>query len=320
MQQHSNSNSEPLNIVVLAGGESAERAISLESGAAVTSALASRGHHVTQVDPGETDLSQYDWSETSGVFLALHGTCGEDGQTQRILERAGVPFTGSDSSASQLAFSKSAAKERFIQHNVPTPAYVLIHESDDATRIDRQARKIGYPLVIKPDAQGSSLGVNLVESSADFPRALTECFHYDGFGVLETAIVGSEWTVGFLDDMALPLIQIETERSFFNFDAKYTDEATAYRFEFDLPTNVVRSIEQAARDACQALGTRGLMRVDLMLDRQQRPWVLEVNTIPGLTDHSLIPKAAARLGLDFGELCERTLQSCLASTAERARS
>jgi D-alanine-D-alanine ligase len=136
--------------------------------------------------------------------------------------------------------------------------------------------------------------------------------------MLETAIVGSEWTVGFLDDLALPLIQIETARTFFDFAAKYSDETTSYQFEFALPTKVVRSIEQAARDACHALGTSGLARVDLRLDRQDRPWVLEVNTVPGLTAHSLVPKAAAQMGIDLGELCERTLVSCLEKSAVRA--
>ncbi|MBT6156068.1 MAG: D-alanine--D-alanine ligase [Planctomycetaceae bacterium] len=317
MGKHTDVTIEPMAVIVLAGGKSAERDISLESGTAVAAALASRGHHVTTVDPAETDLTQYNWSGTDAVFVALHGTFGEDGQVQSIMEEARIPFTGSDSAASRLAFSKSASKERFVQQNVPTPAYVLIHESDDGIRIDRQARKIGHPLIVKPDAQGSSLGVSLVEEPGGLPRALTECFHYDTFGMLETAIAGSEWTVGFLDDLAMPLIKIETGRTFFDFKAKYSDETTSYQFEFSLPTNVVRSIEQAARDACQALGTSGLTRVDLRLDRQNRPWVLEVNTVPGLTAHSLVPKAAAQMGIDLGELCERALAGCLEKSAVR---
>jgi D-alanine-D-alanine ligase len=317
MGHQNDATTEPLTVIVLAGGKSAEREISLESGAAVADALASRGHRVSTIDPADTDITKQDWSETDAVFIALHGTFGEDGQVQQILEEARIPFTGSDSAASRLAFSKSASKERFAQRDVPTPAYVLIHESDDGTRIDRQARKVGYPLIVKPDAQGSSFGVSLVEEPGGLPRALTECFHYNTFGMLESAIAGSEWTVGFLDDLALPLIQIETGRTFFDFAAKYSDETTSYHFEFALPTNIIRSIEQAARDACQALGTRGLARVDLRLDRHNRPWVLEINTIPGLTAHSLVPKAAAQMGIDLGELCERTLVSCLSETAVR---
>ena len=148
---------------------------------------------------------------------------------------------------------------------------------------------------------------------------LTECFHYDAFGLLEMAIDGSEWTVGFLDDLALPLIQIETGRPFFDYQAKYAEQSTVYRFDFSLPTNIIKSIEQAARSACEALGTTGLSRVDLRLDKYHRPWLLEVNTIPGLTEHSLIPKAASRLGIDLGELCERAVTHCLKPAEARLR-
>lgn len=309
-----------LRIAVLSGGESAEREISLESGDAVCRALAGRGHRIISIDPAMTDLSQYDWSEVDAVFIALHGTYGEDGQVQAILERASIPFTGSDSAASQLSFSKSASKERFTQCHLPTPAYVLIHETDNAAWIGGQAKKLGFPLVVKPDAQGSSLGVSIAKSPKNLPQALTECFHYDAFGLLETVIEGSEWTVGFLNDRALPLIQIETGRPFFDYNAKYTEQTTQYLFDFALPTNIVKSIEQTARSACEALGTSGLSRVDLRLDKYQRPWLLEVNTIPGLTEHSLIPKAAARLGIDLGELCEQAVTHCQRQAEARQRS
>lgn len=321
----------PLRIAVLAGGNSAERAISLESGAAVRRALEQRGHEVVPIDPAEipalrlrphdhhlrtNGLSVSDaFAEFDAVFLALHGTGGEDGRIQEILEAAAVPFTGSDSTASRLAFSKSASKERFVQHGVPTPAYVLIHKSDDAARINRQAEKLGFPLVVKPDAQGSSLGVSVVRSREDLPRALTGCFHYDDFGILEAAIAGSEWTVGFLDDHMLPAIQIETDRPFFDYRAKYEEETTSYRFEFLQPARAVGALAQAARGAREALGTKGLARVDLRLDEFDRPWVLEVNTIPGLTGHSLVPKAAAREGIELGELCERAVRACLTPAA-----
>lgn len=308
----------PLRIALLAGGESAEREISLQSGAAVAAALRERGHAVTQIDPRETDLTGVPLRRFDVVFLALHGRFGEDGSVQRLLEEVGVPYTGSDSTASRLAFSKSASKERFAQHNVPTPAYVLIHESDDAVRIQRQARKIGYPLIVKPDTQGSSLGVSLVASPDDLPPALARCFHYDAFGLLESAIAGTEWTVGLLDDLVLPPIRIESPRPLFDFDAKYRDALTRYHFEFTVPSEVVRAVEDTSRRAAQALVTRGVARVDLRLDKFDQPWVLEVNTIPGLTDHSLIPKAAARLGMDFGDLCERAVQSALPGTVAGA--
>lgn len=301
----------PWKVAVLAGGDSAEREISLASGACVTQALRDRGHRVIELDPKWVDLNRENWSEIDVAFLALHGKYGEDGHVQRILEHLGVPYTGSDPEASRIGISKSATKERLAQHGVPTPPYVLIHESDAPERILGHANALGFPVVIKPDTQGSSLGVSIVPDAEQLPAALTKAFTLDTFGIIEKAIVGSEWTVGLLDDYILPSIQIATDRQFFDFHAKYQDDATGYRFEFEVTSDVVRKIELAAQGACRAIGTRGIARVDIMLDSQMQPWVLEVNTIPGLTDHSLVPKAAERLGWSFGELCERAIQSCL---------
>lgn len=312
--------SNSLTIAVISGGNSAEREISLRSGAAVSQALAERGHKIVSIDPAQVDLKQYRWSGVDVAFIALHGSFGEDGQVQRILADAEMPFTGSDAQASQLAFSKSASKERFLLHNVPTAPYVLIHESDSAQRIQQQANSLGYPLVVKPDTQGSSLGVSFVFSDEDLPIALTQCFHLDSFGILETAISGTEWTVGMLDDDPMPLIRIETPRPFFDFHAKYEDDATQYNFDFDVTSDVIRRIEATAQNACRALGVSGLSRVDIMLDRFNRPWVLEINTVPGLTDHSLVPKAAARMGMTLGQLCENTIHSCLASFSKSTAS
>jgi D-alanine-D-alanine ligase len=301
----------PLRVAVLLGGPSAEREISLQSGAAVAHALRQSGHDVVEIDPAQTDLARHDWSGIDVAFIALHVKFGEDGQVQQLLGNAGIPYTGCGVEASRLAFSKSAAKERFVQHLVPTPAYVLIHESDSAHHILQQANRIGFPLVVKPDTQGSSLGVSVIPSADLLPQALTRCFHYDSFGLLEQAIVGTEWTVGVLDHLVLPLIRIDTPRQFFDYQAKYEDGETQYLFEFDLTSDVVRRIEQTAVSACRALDTRGLVRVDLRLDAFHRPWVLEINTVPGLTDHSLVPKAAARQGISFPELCQRMLESAL---------
>jgi len=303
----------PMRIAVLAGGESAERAVSFQSGAAVARALHGRGHQVTQIDPADTDLTAVEWGNFDVAFLALHGPFGEDGQVQSILEAVGIAYTGSDASVSRLAFSKSASKERFIQHGVPTPPYVLIHESDTTARVQLEAQKLGYPLAVKPDGQGSSLGVSIIDSPEQLPQALTQCFDLDAFVILESAVVGTEWTVGLLDDLVFPLIQIETSRQFFDYQAKYEDDETVYRFEFALSPDVIQAIEHAGRRAGEALDTRGVVRVDIRLDRLHQPWVLEVNTIPGFTDHSLIPKAAARMGVGLGELCERAIQNCLAT-------
>ncbi len=309
-----------LRIAVLAGGDSSEREVSLESGACVARALARKGHHVEQLDPAEVPPASCHWDEFDIAFLALHGRFGEDGHVQAILDDLGVKYTGSNADTSRLAFSKSASKERFLQCEVPTPPYILIHESDDTSRIEKLARRVGYPLVVKPDAQGSSLGVTIVESPAELSDALAHCFSFDKFGLLESCIVGTEWTLGLLDDQPLPLIQIETGRQFYDYRAKYQDSVTRYLFEFALPSNIVRAIENAGLRAAQSLGTRGLARVDLRVDQQNRPWVLEVNTIPGFTDHSLVPKAAARLGWNLGELCERAIRTALAGTSVAGKS
>lgn len=304
-------------VALLAGGDSDERAVSLQSGAAVEAALTCRGHAVMHLDPHLVDLTEVDWRRFDAVFIALHGRFGEDGQVQQILDQAGVPYTGSQAVASRLAFSKSAAKERFQQHGVPTPQYTLIHFSDDLDRLRRIARGMGFPLVVKPDTQGSSLGVTIVERLEQLESAVESCFRFDSFGLMESAIQGSEWTVAVLDDLVLPAIQIETPHAWFDYQAKYHSQATQYRFDYTVPQAVVRQIESVSQAACQALGTCGLARVDLRLDDQGHPWVLEVNTVPGLTDHSLAPKAAAQKGIDFAGLCERMILASFADGVPR---
>jgi D-alanine-D-alanine ligase len=307
-----------LRVAVLSGGPSAERAISLKSGAAVARALVERGHAVREIDPATVDLGGVDWNRFDVAFIALHGTFGEDGQVQQLLEKALVPYTGSGVAASRMAFSKSAAKERFILRGVPTAAYALIHETDTPNRILKQADHIGYPLVVKPDTQGSSLGVSIVHTAGDLPAALARCFQYDSFGIVEQAVIGGEWTVGMLDERALPPIRIETSRAFFDFHAKYEDDTTCYLFDFDVSAGQIERVVQTARNACAAVGTCGLARVDVILDQTGTPQVLEVNTVPGLTDHSLVPKAAARAGLGFAELCQECLRSALRQAGRRA--
>ena len=298
-----------LRVAVLAGGDSDERSVSLKSGMAVAEALTQAGHRVLHLDPAIVELSGIDWSQFDVAFVALHGRFGEDGQVQQILDEANVPYPGSSALASRLAFSKSAAKERFEQFGVPTPRYSLIHYNDDLQQISRKADDIGYPLVVKPDTQGSSLGVSIVRSPEELPYALKLCFQYDVFGVVETMIEGTEWTVGLIDLQTLPAIKIETDREFFDWQAKYEDDQTRYIFDADVPRAVIENMELVAQNACVALGTSGLARVDLRLDAQNHPWVLEINTVPGFTDHSLLPKAAARTGIDFVTLCDRIVRA-----------
>ncbi len=303
--------SRPLRVVVLQGGTSAEREISLQSGAAVAAALSERGHHVCPIDPAETLLTSVDWPRFDAAFIALHGRFGEDGGVQALLDGWGVPYTGSDATASRLAFSKSASKERFAACDVPTPAYRLVHISDSLRHLWQAAEGLGYPLVMKPDASGSSLGVSLVDDPGQLQAAAERCFEHGSFGLLERAVAGTEWTLAVVDGERLPLIQIEPQQAFYDFAAKYEDGETGYCFDSDVSPELLRAIEEAGAAACRAVGTRGIARADLRVDAALNPWVLEVNTVPGLTDHSLVPKAAARHGWPLGELCERAVRLCL---------
>jgi D-alanine-D-alanine ligase len=303
---------ESLKITVLLGGTSAEREVSLAGGTAIAATLASMGHEVLLLDPKKTDCLKHDWSDCDLAFIALHGAFGEDGYIQAILDRAGVVYTGSGSASSRLAFSKSASKVAFRGKGIATPEHKLISRADSLYRCMAVARSIGYPLVMKPDRQGSSLGVTFVHQACQLEFAINKVFDLDDLGLMEQAIPGEEWTVAVFDGMALPPIHIQTHRDFFDFEAKYNDDATTYDV-IDLDASP-RAAELAAIavDACQALGTAGVARVDFRVDPEGRPFVLEVNTVPGMTSHSLVPKAAAHIGWDFPTLCQRIIWSAFA--------
>ena len=292
-------------IVIVAGGISAEREVSLAGGRAVAAALQSRGWEAVWLDPAEGSIETFDWQAGDVAFLVLHGEFGEDGQVQSLLDELGVPYTGSDAGASEIAFSKSATKERLQIANIPTPNAVVVHRADAAGSLRLRAEVLGFPLVVKPDRQGSSLGVSLVFEESELEAALERCFKLDPFGLLETYVPGSEWTVGLWNDKALPAICIETPRGFYDYAAKYEGDETQYHFETQVPSVQRERMQRIAVRVGRAIGTKGIARVDFRMDAASHPWVLEINTIPGMTDHSLIPKAAARLGLGFAELCEQ---------------
>ena len=208
--------------------------------------------------------------------------------------------------------SKSASKERFFLAGVPTQPYVLLHESDTPQDAAAKVPGLGYPVVVKPDAQGSSIGLGHADSPEELATAFSAARVYDPFVLVEPWIDGREFTVAVLGRRPLPLLEIATPRGMFDYEAKYSDDATQYRVDTGLPEAVAARLEQAAVAATAALGTAGLARVDLMLDRALRPWVLEVNTVPGMTDHSLAPQAAAWAGLELHALCDWMVRDCLA--------
>lgn len=285
------------NICVLLGGPSAEREVSLRSGEAVVRALHSRGHTVTRVDP------LGDWRLPAGtevVFLALHGTFGEDGTVQRILEGLGVPYTGCGVEASQLAFDKVLTKRRLVEAGVPTARFVVVG--------DREAEwPEGWrpPVVLKPVRQGSSVGLRFVDDVEGWREALGACLEHDREALVEERVAGREVTVGILEDRALPLVEVRPLNGAYDYRNKYTAGATTYLCPAPFAPAVTRRLQEAGLAAFRAVGGRDYGRVDVMVAGDEQPVVLEVNTLPGMTETSLLPKAAAADGLDFASLCER---------------
>ncbi len=305
-----------MHVIVLMGGESAERDISLQSGCAVADALESSGHQVTRVDPDETDLCMFNWPECDVIFIALHGTFGEDGQLQEILDKTNLPYTGSGATASRLAFHKSEAKNIFQTHNIPTPESVVFSRSTSRNSIEHDAKQLGYPLFIKPEAQGSSIGVSLLSEPQELNSAINLCLKYDSRGLIEKAITGSEWTLGLFGDIIFPLIQIKFNSRFYDHHAKYEDEATSFILDAKLSPAVKQKLISTGLNAYRAIGAGGVARVDIILDQHDQAWVLEVNTIPGMTSHSNIPLAAKKMGWSFSYLCEKI---CLAAIDSQSK-
>jgi D-alanine-D-alanine ligase len=310
-----NQSDTPLHIVVLAGGDSPERSVSLRSGAAVAAALLAAGHRVTQIDPAEIALDAVDWSDCDACFIALHGGAGEDGRVQHELERLGVSYTGSGPEACRAAMSKSAAKRRFLDCGVPTLDWIMTgtddFADDSATELAKRVAPLGYPLIVKPDNQGSSLGITIVSSPAELSAAIAAAERFDEHCLIEPYVPGREFTVALVDDRELPPIEIVTPERVFSYQAKYQSAATEYRFEFDLAETAREEIMHAAVAAGRALGAAGLSRVDLMLGDDGRVWVLELNTVPGMTARSLAPLAAAHADLDMSALCDLLVRRCL---------
>ena len=298
----------PWNIVVMRGGPSEERAVSLSSGQAVIEALKSLGHVVTDVDPRPGDWKLPE--TTDAVFLALHGTYGEDGTIQRELEAVGVPYTGCGPETSALAFDKARSKAAFEAGGVPTAPYVICGQEE------REApTHLGLPLVIKPARQGSSVGIEMLRDWSDWPGQLDRALAFGGDVVIEPFIEGREITVGVLEGEALPIVEVCPKQGFYDYHHKYTAGATEYVCPALFPDSVRIGIEQAALAAMAAVGGGMYARVDFMVG-EDTIYALEVNTLPGMTATSLLPKAAAAKGISFPELCERLVGLALAGRGQ----
>ena len=295
-----------LNIAVLAGGPSAERDISLMGGRAVADALAGLGHAVTFADVGPDNLAVLDTPGLDVVFPVLHGPWGEDGQIQRILEARGLPYVGSGPAASALAMDKVASKAAFVNANLPTPAWQVW---------SKWPGDYGgpFPVVAKPIDQGSSVDLTIAHTTDELREAVARICQRYGRCMVEEFISGRELTVGVLDGATLPPIEIVVHgHEFYDYQAKYFDDTTEYRMDPVLPAGVRGEMIRLAREAHAALGCRDFSRVDILLREDNGPFILEINTIPGFTGHSLVPKAAAHVGLNFAALCDRLIGMAMA--------
>ena len=292
-------------VAVLLGGKSAEREVSLKSGGMVLQALVSRGVDAHPFDPAERGLDALIDEKFERVFIALHGRFGEDGTVQGILEWLGIPYTGSGVLASALAMDKLRTKRLWAAEKLATPAYALLGED---TNFRIAARKLGVPLMVKPASEGSSIGMSKVNAAAKLEQAYRLAAKYDRVVIAEQFIDGMELTCAILGEQALPLIRLETPREFYDYEAKYVADDTRYLVPCGLPARKEQELKELCLAAFRSLGCSGWGRVDLMLNRRGRPYLLEVNTSPGMTDHSLVPMAARAVGLSYGELCLRILQ------------
>ncbi|MEM1032814.1 MAG: D-alanine--D-alanine ligase [Myxococcota bacterium] len=312
---------------VLMGGASGEHEVSMSSGNAVADALAGRGYDVTRVvvpahrTRGADLLRLVEQADVDVAFLALHGRLGEDGCVQGALELAQVPYTGAGVLGSALAMDKVKSKELFLLHNVPTPPYYPVHVDADLGDVARIHRHFGFPVVVKPRGEGSSLALSLCHGHGELIRALGLVFEFDDHALVERYVEGMEVNVGILDGEVLGAIEVVPPAgSMYDYDAKYTPGQTEYFMPARLPPARYQNILNLAVRAAEAVEATGAVRVDLLVTPGENEYVLEVNTLPGLTPQSLLPKIAAAAGHTFADLCETMLAGARLHTPQRAGS
>jgi D-alanine-D-alanine ligase len=296
------------------GGHSAEREISLISGQAVLQALQAQGVNAHGQDTAAADfqdvLAREDYAR---AFIALHGRGGEDGVIQGMLEMQGIPYTGSGVLGSALALDKMRTKQVWQTAGIPTPSFTLLKTMAD---VSAARNRLDYPVIIKPVHEGSSFGMSKVESADALADAWQLAARYDDSVIAEQWVHGAEYTAGILGDEVLPLIRLETPNVFYDYAAKYESDTTRYLLPCGLDAAREAGLQAESLDAFRAVGAGGWGRVDFMLDESGKPWFIEVNTVPGLTDHSLVPMAAKAVGTDFNRLVCRILDSSFDVAAE----
>ncbi len=303
-------------VAVMFGGDSSEREVSLDSGKAVLAALEARGIDAHGWDPAVLGLAEFSAAGFDRVWIALHGPGGEDGSLQGALQWIDVPYTGSGVMASALAMDKVRSKQLFKEAGIDTPDFVIVTNSGDAKLA---ADGLGFPLIIKPSGQGSSVGITKVFDAAELPAAVDLALSFGGPALAERCIVGAESTVAVLQGQALSSIRIETPRVFYDYRAKYESEKTEYHCPGTKDPELEGRYHDAAIAAFTVLGCSGWGRVDFMAGADDVPQVIEINTIPGMTSHSLVPMAAKVAGIDFEELCWRILETSMRDEPAIAR-
>jgi D-alanine-D-alanine ligase len=298
------------------GGTSAERAISLKTGKAIFQSLKRQGFRVTAIDAARPLPEALKKNKINFAYIALHGPGGEDGSVQGLLEWLKIPYTGSRVLASAMAIDKITSKRLFDAEKLPTAAWYYVNKPRPLSKSEMSSKshpdscqggrtcRLPFPVVVKPARQGSAVGVSIVKRASQWPAALMNAFRYDTQVVVERFLRGPEITVGVLGHQALPIIEIipQHDRPFYDFHAKYSPGGSRHILPARISAAAARRSKELALRACQALGTRGVARVDLIVDRRLGPCLLEVNTIPGMTETSLLPEAARAMGIDFDAL------------------
>lgn len=296
-------------IAVLSGGSSLEREVSLRSGSRVADALADRGHHVDRIDVDASMVPRLTEGDHDIAFLCLHGSAGEDGTVQSLLELIGLPYTGPDVLASSLAWNKPIAQGLYQRAGIAVPAHVVLSQQafrdmGASAAIDRVATELGAPLVVKPATGGSSLGLSIVQDPVQLPAAIVGAFSYGEAVLIERFVAGTEVAVSLLDGRPLPAVEIHPKEGSYDFSARYTAGAVEFHAPARLDDEVRDRAAGVAVTAHEALGARHVSRADMIVDPEGTPWLLELDTCPGLTETSLLPLAAQAAGMDFGDLCE----------------
>ena len=294
-------------VAVLMGGTSAEREISLMSGNAVYKALINEGVDAFKLDVKDNVIDKLQKLKADRVFNILHGRSGEDGKLQAVMDLLGISYTGSDVSASALAMNKLLTKRVLRGSGLPTPEFQVINSAEDCKKL---LEELGLPVFVKPNLEGSSIGITAVTKAEELISAWKKARQF-GEVFAERYIIGSEYSAGFLGDQILPLIKIETTREFYDYEAKYFSDDTIYTCPCGLNEKITSIINKLVAETIKVTGVKNWGRVDIMLDQDAQPFIIEINTVPGMTDHSLVPMAAKQVGLNMSELVLKILELSL---------